>query len=50
MAIEELLIDSAGAVRVALGAPDALVASVVSAALENLAVSAVLGNPVASAE
>src|SRR5467141_1237329 len=42
MAIEELLIDSAGAVRVALGA------SVVSAALENLAVSAVLGNPVAS--
>src|SRR6266404_6546785 len=37
MAIEELLIDSAGAVRVALGAPDALVASVVSAALENLA-------------
>jgi len=32
------------------GAPDALVASVVSAALENLAVSAVLGNPVASAE
>jgi len=36
--IAEPPIDSAGVVRVALGAPDALVALVVSAALENLAV------------
>jgi hypothetical protein len=44
MVIAEPLIDLVVAVRVALGAPDALVALVVSAALENLAVLAVSAN------
>src|SRR5438876_7511660 len=48
--IAEPPIDSVGADRVALGAPDALVASVVAAALEKLAASAASGKPVAAAE